>query len=217
MSHAGSYSLLSGLREKFWIPQFFSKVKKLLKGCVGCRRFNARTVKLNQNSYRDFRMNPPNWNPNINSPDTLYSGLAKLRKVRTKLIEDYNEEFTNNLISQAINDKNRYKPISHDTLDVGDVILLKETLLKPSVYPLAVVRKVVKNSLNEVTDVIAFKGKTQEIVKRHSSSIIPLYRPNINAKMDVPIDTQDAEKKVKRHTNRSAAHVSRAKTASMLG
>ena len=425
MSHAGSYSLLNSLRKQFWIPQFFSKVKKLLKGCVVCRRFNARTVKLNQNSYRDFRMNPPNvpfqsifidhlgpvyirlndqkikiwllvvscmwtravnlkvcfdlsvrsflqalqihfyehgnaarifsdlgsqftvggkvivdflnnveiknylsdngikevsfqqyskgnsslgsmvevcvkmvkrllfgavrnnvlsypdfhlimsqtinlvnkrpigyhhclakdspelspspitpellvygrelvncnvmpqlepdpiedpnWNPNINSPDTLYSELAKLRKVRTKLIEDYNEEFTNNLISQAINDKDRYKPISHDTLDVGDVILLKETLLKPSVYPLAIVRKVVKNSLNEVTDVIAFKGKTQEIVKRHSSSIIPLYRPNINTKMDVPIDTQDAEKKVKRHTNRSAAHVSRAKTASMLG
>ena len=37
----------------------FSTVKRCLKNCVHCRRFNNRTVKLNQNSYREFCTDPP--------------------------------------------------------------------------------------------------------------------------------------------------------------
>ena len=59
ISHGGCYTLLSHLRKKFWIESFFSTVKKVLKDCIICRRFNSRTVKLNQNKYRDFRANPP--------------------------------------------------------------------------------------------------------------------------------------------------------------
>lgn len=58
-SHAGCYSLLSELRKTFWIPKYFSAVKKVLKTCVLCRRLNERTINLNQNSYRNFRVNPP--------------------------------------------------------------------------------------------------------------------------------------------------------------
>ncbi|XP_064090003.1 uncharacterized protein LOC135204009 [Macrobrachium nipponense] len=58
-AHAGCYSLLSEIRKTFWIPWYFSTVKKVLKTCVTCRRFNERTIKVNQNSYRDFRVNPP--------------------------------------------------------------------------------------------------------------------------------------------------------------
>ena len=48
--HAGVYSVLTDLRWIFWIPNYFS-VKNILKVCIHCRRFNARTVKLNQSFY----------------------------------------------------------------------------------------------------------------------------------------------------------------------
>ena len=40
-------------------PSYFSLVKNTIKSCIQCKRFNARSVKLNQNAYRDFRANPP--------------------------------------------------------------------------------------------------------------------------------------------------------------
>ena len=58
-SHAGCYSLLSEIRKSFWIPRYFSTVKKVLRSCINCRRFNEKTIKLNQSHYRDFRVNPP--------------------------------------------------------------------------------------------------------------------------------------------------------------
>ena len=57
-AHAGCYSLLSELRKTFYIPSYFSNVKKVLKSCVSCRKMNERTIKLNQSSYRDFRLQP---------------------------------------------------------------------------------------------------------------------------------------------------------------
>ncbi|XP_066987493.1 uncharacterized protein [Macrobrachium rosenbergii] len=36
------------------------QLSKGFKACVTCRRFNERTIKVNQNSYRDFRVNPRN-------------------------------------------------------------------------------------------------------------------------------------------------------------
>ena len=59
-SHVGIYSLISHLRKEFWIENIFSTVKKVVKKCVICRRFNNRPIKLNQSSYREFRINPPN-------------------------------------------------------------------------------------------------------------------------------------------------------------
>ena len=58
-SHAGCYTLLSELCKQFWIPHYFSVVKKTLKNCVTCRRFNEHPIKLNQNDYRMFRVDPP--------------------------------------------------------------------------------------------------------------------------------------------------------------
>ena len=60
-SHIGCYSLISRIRRDFWIEHVFSSVKNVLKDCIICRRFNNRAVKLNQNSYRDFRTNPPSY------------------------------------------------------------------------------------------------------------------------------------------------------------
>ena len=58
-SHAGCYRLLAEVHKIFWIPRFFSVVKRIIRTCFICRRFNDRTVHLNQNCYRDFRINPP--------------------------------------------------------------------------------------------------------------------------------------------------------------
>ncbi len=59
-SHIGVYSLLAEMRKKFWIPHYYSVVKKILRDCISCRRFKERTIKLNQSPYREFRLDPPN-------------------------------------------------------------------------------------------------------------------------------------------------------------
>ena len=60
LAQSGCYHVLAELRRHYFIPKHFSTVKKCLKKCVQCRRFNNRPVHLNQNLYRDFRENPPN-------------------------------------------------------------------------------------------------------------------------------------------------------------
>ncbi|XP_018025685.1 uncharacterized protein LOC108681191 [Hyalella azteca] len=59
MNHAGIYSTLTELRRQYFIPSVFSVAKKILRKCVTCRRSNERSIKLNQSSYRDFRVDPP--------------------------------------------------------------------------------------------------------------------------------------------------------------
>ncbi|MEL7307448.1 MAG: hypothetical protein AAGK05_05915, partial [Pseudomonadota bacterium] len=59
-AHAGCYSLLAEMRRNFYVPHFFSVVRRILRECVGCRRFKERTIKLNQSPYREWRINPPN-------------------------------------------------------------------------------------------------------------------------------------------------------------
>ena len=57
--HIGIYSTISELRREDHIPRVFSTVKKVLRACVTCKRYNAHPVKLNQALYRDFRHSPP--------------------------------------------------------------------------------------------------------------------------------------------------------------
>ena len=56
--HAGIYTVVSELKKRFWIIKLFSTVRVFLRKCVICRRINFKTIKINQNSYRDFRANP---------------------------------------------------------------------------------------------------------------------------------------------------------------
>lgn len=101
---------------------------------------------------------------------------AKLRKVRTNLIKIYNGEFVVQLMGQATNEKSRYKPVTHDRLEVGDVVLLKELHCKPTNYPMGLVKEVQTNDLGETTCASVLKGATGEIVKRHASVLIPLLK-----------------------------------------
>ena len=53
LSHNGIYPVLKDVQKIF----YSSTVKKVLKECIVCRRLNERPIKLNQSSYRDFRVN----------------------------------------------------------------------------------------------------------------------------------------------------------------
>ena len=57
-SHCGAHHLLKELRVEFYVVGFLSLIKKVLKGCIICRRFNARKIKLNQSDYRLDRISP---------------------------------------------------------------------------------------------------------------------------------------------------------------
>ena len=59
LAHSGCYSVLAEIRRYFYIPRHFSSIKKILKQCVHCKRFNNRTFRLNQNAYKEFRSDPP--------------------------------------------------------------------------------------------------------------------------------------------------------------
>jgi hypothetical protein len=56
--HGGIYKTLSALRKEFWIGCGYVTVRKILKNCTLCRRLNNRTIKLSQNAYKDYRVNP---------------------------------------------------------------------------------------------------------------------------------------------------------------
>ena len=56
--HAGCYSTLKELRKVFWTSGFYSMVKNTIKNCAICTRRHGRTVKLNQNAYRELRIDP---------------------------------------------------------------------------------------------------------------------------------------------------------------
>ena len=79
-------------------------------------------------------------------------------------------------MNQATNDSNRYKPVTHKGLKIGDIVLIKEVNYKPSNYPLAIEKSLQVNDLGEVTGATLLKGSTREMIKRHSSTIIPILR-----------------------------------------
>ena len=51
MLHAGIYTVLNQLRKEFFIPSIYSMVKKVLRQCITCRRFNNRPIRNNQSAY----------------------------------------------------------------------------------------------------------------------------------------------------------------------
>ena len=100
--------------------------------------------------------------------------FKKLSKANSKLVELYSTEFLRNLMIQAVDKKERYKPVVHKSISPGDLVLLVEANTKRSNYPLGIVQSVTRNALNEVTSALIRKGRTRETVFRHSSSLIPI-------------------------------------------
>lgn len=425
-AHSGCYTLLTEIRKKFWIPKYFSVVKKILKTCVVCRRLNERSIKLNQNAYRDFRLNPPeipyryvfidyigpyfvksnnikkkvwllcitcNWsravnlkvtydlsvveflrnlqlhcfefgvpelcisdmgsqlvaggnivvdflkdpevriyfeengmksvrfehffkgnsalgsmvescvkltkkliysairnsvlslrdfeflicktvhlinkrpiafkevlreatldenfpepitpeillrgyelvsvniipdlqivpdmedpNYSVNPSDRVRNNYLTLHNVHSRLIDSYHSEFLATLIHQAVNVKDRYRPVKHAALQKNDIVLIKEPYLKPSQFPMGIIREIVKNDLGEVTNAVVLRGKTREITKRHVSNLIFLLRPTVDSSTEEssPDIGTDSSKSVPAKVHRKAAVASRNITNLML-
>ena len=103
---------------------------------------------------------------------------SKIKIANKRLVDSYSSEFLVKLISQAIDKKDRYKPVAHKNLDIGDIVLLIEPNTKRSNYPLGVVRKINLNSIGEVVSATVMKGKNRETVFRHASSLILLLQPD---------------------------------------
>ena len=150
-------------------------------------------------------------------PDSTENNLLKLNKVRNNLIRLYNEEFLINLTKLATNVKGRFKPFHHEIIKPGDIVLLKEPHTKANNYPLAVIKEVVKNSNNEVTGATLRKGKSREIVKRHSSTIIPYLSVNTDFSLNnAAAKTSNEVSSSRKQPKRVAAEISRKKTRAIL-
>ena len=104
----------------------------------------------------------------------LRDSFRKLSDSCSRLRDIYHNEFIVNLTVQATDRLHRYKPVMHQKLNVGDLVLLVEPHAKQSNYPMGIVRKVTENSLGEVTSAMVFKGATREEVHRHSTSLIKI-------------------------------------------
>ena len=114
------------------------------------------------------------YDPKVDSVDVIRSEHDKLRKVRERLVEYYHADFITNLISQAVDKSDRYKPVTHKSVKPGDIVLLVDKYLKRYHYPMGRVTSVETNSLGEVTAARVIKGDTRESVYRHVTSLILL-------------------------------------------
>ena len=83
--HGGAYGVLKELRLKFYIVNFFTIVRRVIRECVVCRRYNARPIKLNQSSYRERRVNPNTRPFSDIFLDYIGPFHVKLNGVRTKV------------------------------------------------------------------------------------------------------------------------------------
>ena len=122
---------------------------------------------------------PENLDPSFEPGKNIQVTFEKLGRVRAKLFEIYQNEFLPNLIKQATDSKSRYLPVSHDLLNIGDIVLIKEDNMKRCNFPMGMVKSISHNELGEVNGVMVYKGTTRELVKRHPNAIIPLLKLNL--------------------------------------
>ncbi|XP_068207532.1 uncharacterized protein [Palaemon carinicauda] len=115
-----------------------------------------------------------NWVPGSSAIDDVKDNYYKLRQARNRLVEAYHSEFFVTPINQAVDKRDRYRPVNHKTLAVGDIVLLKEDASKPSTYPLGIVKKTEVNHLGEVKAARMLKGKSREVLYRTTDSLILL-------------------------------------------
>lgn len=62
-NHLGQNSLINKLRNKFWILKYVSTIKRNIIDCAICAHVNRKPLVVNQNDYRDFRVNPETSRP----------------------------------------------------------------------------------------------------------------------------------------------------------
>ena len=135
-------------------------------------------------SLQSVDLEQANIDENFSPTENIRDSYVKLRNIRSQLMKLYNEEFLPHLISQATDDKTRYKPKLHKKLCVNDIVLIKEENVKQTNMPMAIVESITTNELGECTGAIVRKGTTGERVKRHATVLIPLLQMDSN---DLPL------------------------------
>ena len=144
----------------------------------------------------------------------------RLLDIKNRTRDLYHSEFLSGLLNQATNQKNKYLPVKHRLIGRGDVVLIKDTLVKAPNYPLARVMDVVTNSLGEVTQVVLLKGN-KSLVRRDISSIILLVKneqsEQVGEGQDATVNnlTEGRQPNQERPV-RQAAAVSRVRTQEMI-
>lgn len=158
----------------------------------------------------------PDWLANSDPSQKIQDEYIKLRKVRNSLIHKYHSEFLGTLISQAVDKKDRYKPVVQESIKVGDLVLLKEVHTKPNNYPMGLVKDIEVNSNSEVTGAVILKGRTKELVKRHITTLIPLLQCDPGTITDNTSKIQNLDESNTKRVRRKAAEVSEYRTRQML-
>ena len=125
-------------------------------------------------SLQSVEESDPDFSPNLDPLHKVREIECKLRKIRSRLFDLYNKEFIPQLVTQATNTEGRYKPVTHNRLKVGDIVLLNEENTKRTNLPMGRIIEIQVNNLDEVTGALVQKGNSGEKVKRHSSVLIPL-------------------------------------------
>ena len=49
-----------------------------------------------------------------------------------------------NFITQSLDKKDRYKRVKHNSIDIGDIVLVKEPLVQQINYPMEITKSVTK-------------------------------------------------------------------------
>ena len=88
----------------------------------------------------------------------------------------YYNEFIGTLVNQAVDRKDRYVPVQHKKLQIGDIVLIREDNVKTQGFPMGIGKNILVGGNGEITGAEILKGKTRELTKRHNSCLIPILR-----------------------------------------
>ena len=94
----------------------------------------------------------------------MKNSFSILNENRNKINEIYNKEISSDLMREATNSPDRYKPVKHDCLQVGEIVLLQENNTKCVNFPMCMVTQVTTNTLGEVTNVEVGQGNKKTVV-----------------------------------------------------
>ncbi|XP_068240620.1 uncharacterized protein [Palaemon carinicauda] len=105
----------------------------------------------------------------------LGKDFQRLIHIKEKLRNSYHNEFLFRLQDPATKYKSKYYPREHVKISKGDIVLIKDSMVKAPNYPLARVLDVIYNSLGEAVQVQLVKGN-KSVVFRDISSVILLVK-----------------------------------------
>ena len=130
------------------------------------------------------------WKP-PGSPKSMFETLSKIRSAMAKI---YSDEFIPNLIKHATDIPGRFRLKYHHKLEIGDIVLVKDQFVKRGNMPMARVKKIFTNDIDEVTHAIIIKGNREEMT-RHVNCLIPLLEiDSLNSNNDTFDDNKSDSK-----------------------